>query len=104
MATITTEVYGFMGTGKTLKAAREDAQDQARIAMAGSYVPYVIQHRGMLAVAHRSPTGWSYRIAEIKADGVEIDVQGCSIFPRGEDRKTVVHSMLRHLAQITMRL
>lgn len=63
MATIKIEIGGFVGEGKTLKAARESAQQQASEALRGDYSPAFYQLWGASILVWREPkAGWMYRI------------------------------------------
>ena len=103
---VTTEVYGFEGTGPTLKAAREDAQKQCRIAMTGTYRPCAHYWRGYLAIMTRKPHGWGYRMVDVNSmvDGDHVDIDHCSAFQAEATQEAVWDSMLRHLAQIGQRI
>lgn len=97
---ITTEVYGFEGSGKTLKAAREAAQEKARVAMSGSYHPTILYAFGQLLIVYRTPNfGWSYTIREPEhfADrrGKPKYVNGCA--SGSNSYNECLESAIRHL-------
>jgi hypothetical protein len=100
---ISTEVYGFTGQGATLKAAREDAQKQAAIAMRGTYTPRVLQYRGETAILSRTPQGWGYRFLQL-VEGKAAHASHCTSLPNDTDETDAYRGMVRHLAQCTMKL
>lgn len=101
MGQVTTEVYGFTGTGATLKAARENAQEQAALGMRGTYTPRVLQYRGETLVVARTPHGWGYRMVRLE-EGKPEYVSACSLFSADADFADVWRKAVRHLAQATM--
>lgn len=53
------DIGGFVGTGASLKAARESAQEQAAAALRGEYAPRVHTFGGMVLLVYRTPrNGW----------------------------------------------
>ncbi len=58
---VTLDYYGMTGTGKTLKAAKEDAGEKLRAALKGDYSPVILAHRGNVVLVARSPSGWDFR-------------------------------------------
>lgn len=100
MATIKVEVYGFEGSGATLKAAREDAQNKAREALSGYYTPRILSWRGVVLTMWRDPrSGYAYSIVS-PSQGEKHERHNGSTHPAcGHDEDAAWRRAVSHLAQ-----
>jgi hypothetical protein len=91
-------LYGFTGTGATLKEAKEDARRQTEQALSADYKPRVIIARAHVALIWNTPTGPTYCIGDV---GQPIDAsRACHVYPAGTNLDEVERDARRHLAQM----
>ena len=96
----TATVHHMTGEGATLREAKLDALAKVDAALAGSYDPVIVEHRGSVKLIWREPDGW--RHATIVLCGVpETRMPGGKYYPADPDLDTARRKALFHLAQIT---
>lgn len=66
---VAVEFLGFRGKGRSVRAARQDAEHKAEKALGGSYHPSLLVYRNCMAVVFRTPGGWRYEA--IRQDAAE---------------------------------
>ena len=63
MARITVEHFGFEGTGRTVKEAKEDAARKVKAALDGNYTPRSVTYKGNVGIVYREPSyGWHDKV------------------------------------------
>lgn len=93
--------YGMYGEGATMKEAKLDAGRKIEQAMEGSYDPFAVTWRGIVAVLARSPkSGYGYRFIYLKASD-KPEVSNSWNVLATDDFEDARFQMLRHLADIT---
>lgn len=96
----TATVHHMTGEGATLREAKLDALAKVDAALAGSYDPEIVAHRGSVKLIWREPDGW--RHATIAHRGVpETRMPGGKYYPADPDLDTARRKALFDLAQIT---
>ena len=99
MATVRIEYYGMDGTGKTVTEAKKNAGAKITAALAGSYTPTILAHRGYAILVWREPDGWRTRLIADPADGIRGDGGGTGFCP-GDTETDAIRGAQRHLAQL----
>lgn len=98
MKTITVNYCGMTGTGATKTRARQDAARKIEEALSGSYTPFVMSYKGMVAVIARDPTStlhsWGYKLYCHDEIGRDVWLD-CNY----ETRDVAIQACARHLAQ-----
>lgn len=97
MTKVRISYFGMDGEGRNLTEAKKDAGNKIEKALAGSYTPEILTHRGYAVLLYREPSGWASRlIADPQRGLVGGHVYGSSI----GTYERVKQSTLLNLAQL----
>ncbi len=92
------KVYGWDGTGNTVKEARQDAVSQIEKAAEGYWSPTVVSYKGMVGLVWREPAAYYYTI--VRYGEARTETVGKDYFTAGGyGEEEVVRSLCSHLAQ-----